>query len=168
MVYLYFVSKKTPTKSLKKFSLLNIFFLYVWFSPWKATILSTCWNLKSNKQIHKMKFVNHKANFVSLEIVSKSRNPRINQLLKFPSTSQIVKSFQKDKGLLRSTLIVELMKAYDSIEWKFMISCLLAIGAPKVCALHRSVYKFFQVFNRLVYLESVYFNKTENFLFKIL
>ena len=115
-----------------------------------------------------MKFVNHKANFVSLELVSKSRNPRINQLLKFPSTSQIVKSFQKDKGLLRSTLIVELMKAQDSIEWKFMISCLLAIGAPKVCALHRSVYNFFQVFNRLVYLESVYFNKTENFLFKIL
>jgi hypothetical protein len=43
----------------------------------------------------------------------------------------IVCDYHKQKGKPRCTLKVDLMKAYDSISWEFILHCLLCFGAPR-------------------------------------
>jgi hypothetical protein len=44
---------------------------------------------------------------------------------------EIVRNYHKDKGAPRCTLKIDLMKAYDSVNWEFMIYCLHCFGFPK-------------------------------------
>jgi hypothetical protein len=44
---------------------------------------------------------------------------------------EIVCGYHKQKGKPRCTLKVDLRKAYDSINWEFILHCLLCFGAPK-------------------------------------
>jgi hypothetical protein len=44
---------------------------------------------------------------------------------------EIVCDYHKQKGKPRCTLKVDLMKAYDSINWEFILHCLLCFGAPR-------------------------------------
>jgi hypothetical protein len=43
---------------------------------------------------------------------------------------EIVSDYHKDSGRPRCTLKVDLMKAYDSISWAFILHCLRCFGAP--------------------------------------
>jgi hypothetical protein len=43
---------------------------------------------------------------------------------------EIVRNYHKDTGKPRCALKVDLMKAYDSVNWKFMIHCLHYFGFP--------------------------------------
>jgi hypothetical protein len=43
---------------------------------------------------------------------------------------ELVCDYHKKKGRPRSTLKVDLMKAYDSISWDFILHCLSCFGAP--------------------------------------
>lgn len=43
---------------------------------------------------------------------------------------ELVCNYHKKKGSPRCTLKVDLMKAYDSISWEFILHCLLCFGAP--------------------------------------
>jgi len=46
---------------------------------------------------------------------------------------EVVCDYHKDKGALRCTLKVDLMKAYDSLDWEYVLHCLQCFGAPKRC-----------------------------------
>jgi hypothetical protein len=41
-----------------------------------------------------------------------------------------VKGYHKNKGKARCAIKVDLKKAYDSVEWNFILMCLLAVGCP--------------------------------------
>jgi hypothetical protein len=56
-----------------------------------------------------------------------SKNISENVLL----AQEIVRDYHKDKGNPRCTLKVDLMKAYDSINWDFMMHSLHCFGFPK-------------------------------------
>jgi hypothetical protein len=56
-----------------------------------------------------------------------SRNISENVLL----AQEIVRDYHKDKGNPRCTLKVDLMKAYDSINWDFMMYSLHSFGFPE-------------------------------------
>jgi len=43
---------------------------------------------------------------------------------------EILKDYHKDKGEARCTIKVDLMKAYDSLGWDFILLCLTYLGAP--------------------------------------
>ena len=41
-----------------------------------------------------------------------------------------MKGYHKNKGKARFAIKVDLKKAYDSVEWNFILMCLLAVGCP--------------------------------------
>jgi hypothetical protein len=41
---------------------------------------------------------------------------------------ELVKGYHKNKGKARCAIKVDLKKAYDSVEWNFILMCLLAVG----------------------------------------
>jgi hypothetical protein len=43
---------------------------------------------------------------------------------------ELVKGYHKNKGKARCAIKVDLKKAYDSVEWNFILMCLLAVGCP--------------------------------------
>jgi hypothetical protein len=43
---------------------------------------------------------------------------------------EMVCDYYKEKGNPRCTLKVDLMKAYDSVSWDFILHCLICFGAP--------------------------------------
>jgi len=43
---------------------------------------------------------------------------------------ELVRSYHRKEGLPRCTLKVDLMKAYDSVNWDFIIQCLICFGFP--------------------------------------
>ena len=43
---------------------------------------------------------------------------------------EIVRNYHKEKGVPRCTLKIDLMKAYDSVNWDFMLHCLHCFGVP--------------------------------------
>jgi hypothetical protein len=42
-----------------------------------------------------------------------------------------VSDYHKSKGKARCALKIDLMKAYDSVSWKFILHCLSCFGAPR-------------------------------------
>jgi hypothetical protein len=44
---------------------------------------------------------------------------------------ELVCDYHKAKGPPRCTLKIDLMKAYDSVSWDFILHCLLCFGVPK-------------------------------------
>ena len=56
----------------------------------------------------------------------KGRNISENVLL----AHELVKGYHKNSGLGRCTIKADLRKAYDSINWNFIIMCLIAAGCP--------------------------------------
>jgi hypothetical protein len=44
---------------------------------------------------------------------------------------EIVHDYHKSKGTSRCALKIDLMKAYDSVSWDFILHCLVCFGAPK-------------------------------------
>lgn len=42
---------------------------------------------------------------------------------------ELVRDYHKEKGKARCTLKVDIMKAYDSISWDFILHCLSCFGA---------------------------------------
>jgi hypothetical protein len=44
---------------------------------------------------------------------------------------ELVHDYHKSKGAARCALKVDLMKAYDSVNWEFILHCLLCFGAPR-------------------------------------
>jgi hypothetical protein len=45
---------------------------------------------------------------------------------------ELVRGYHKEKGNPRCTLKVDLMKAYDSVNWEFILHCLYCFGFPKI------------------------------------
>lgn len=45
-------------------------------------------------------------------------------------TQEVVKNSHRGDGKPRCTIKVDLMKAYDSVSWEFILLCLLCVGAP--------------------------------------
>lgn len=43
---------------------------------------------------------------------------------------ELVRNYHKEKGIPRCAVKVDVMKAYDSIDWDFVLQCLHTIGAP--------------------------------------
>jgi hypothetical protein len=43
---------------------------------------------------------------------------------------ELVKGYHKNKGKARCAIKVDLKKAYDSVEWNFILMSLLAVGCP--------------------------------------
>jgi hypothetical protein len=43
---------------------------------------------------------------------------------------EVVCDYHKEKGTPRCTLKVDLMKAYDSVDWEYILHCLYCFGAP--------------------------------------
>lgn len=43
---------------------------------------------------------------------------------------ELVRNYHKEKGIPRCAVKVDVMKAYDSIDWNFVLQCLHTIGAP--------------------------------------
>lgn len=43
---------------------------------------------------------------------------------------EVVRDYHKNEGKPRCTLKVDLMKAYDSVNWDFMMHCLFCFGFP--------------------------------------
>jgi len=43
---------------------------------------------------------------------------------------KLVKGYQKNSGLGRCAIKVDLRKAYDYVNWNFIIMCLIAAGCP--------------------------------------
>jgi hypothetical protein len=43
---------------------------------------------------------------------------------------ELVSDYHKSQGKPRCTLKVDLMKAYDSVDWSFVLHCLISFGAP--------------------------------------
>jgi hypothetical protein len=44
---------------------------------------------------------------------------------------EIVSDYHKNNGKPRCTLKIDLMKAYDSVSWDFIVHCLKCFGAPQ-------------------------------------
>jgi len=42
-----------------------------------------------------------------------------------------VSDYHKSKGKARCALKIDLMKAYDSVSWNFILHCLSCFGAPR-------------------------------------
>jgi hypothetical protein len=59
----------------------------------------------------------------------KGRNISENILL----AQELVKGYHKNKGKARCAIKVDLKKAYDSVEWSFILMSLLAVGCPPIC-----------------------------------
>jgi hypothetical protein len=45
---------------------------------------------------------------------------------------ELVRGYHKKKGNPRCTFKVDLMKAYDSVNWEFILQCLHCFGFPKI------------------------------------
>lgn len=45
-------------------------------------------------------------------------------------SQELVRDYHKENGTPRCTLKVDLMKAYDSVNWEFILCCLQSMGAP--------------------------------------
>jgi hypothetical protein len=58
----------------------------------------------------------------------KGRNISENILL----AQELVKGYHKDKGKAGCAIKVDLKKAYDSVEWSFILMSLLAVGCPPI------------------------------------
>jgi hypothetical protein len=43
---------------------------------------------------------------------------------------EVVCDHHKDKGAPRCTLKIDLIKAYDSLDWNYVLHCLRCFGAP--------------------------------------
>jgi len=43
---------------------------------------------------------------------------------------EVVSDYHKEKGVARCTLKVDLMKAYDSLDWEYVLHCLQCFGGP--------------------------------------
>jgi hypothetical protein len=43
---------------------------------------------------------------------------------------EVVNDYHKEKRKAHCTLKVDLMKAYDSLSWEYILHCLQAFGAP--------------------------------------
>ncbi len=43
---------------------------------------------------------------------------------------EVLKNYHKDDGRASCTMKVDLMKAYDSVNWDFIIQCLVCLGFP--------------------------------------
>jgi hypothetical protein len=43
---------------------------------------------------------------------------------------EVVCDYHKQKGIPRCALKVDLMKAYDSLNWEYILHCLKCLGAP--------------------------------------
>jgi hypothetical protein len=44
---------------------------------------------------------------------------------------ELVSDYHKSRGKARCALKIDLMKAYDSVSWRFILHCLSCFGAPK-------------------------------------
>ena len=57
------------------------------------------------------------------------RRPQLRQIILL--AQELVKNYHRDKRPTRCAVKVDLMKAYDSIHWDFVLQCLLAVGIPQ-------------------------------------
>lgn len=44
----------------------------------------------------------------------------------------LVKRYHKEKGKARCAIKVDFKKAYNSVEWNFILMCLMAVGCPPI------------------------------------
>jgi len=43
---------------------------------------------------------------------------------------ELVRNYHRKEGAPRCTMKIDLMKAYDSVNWDFIIQCLVCLGFP--------------------------------------
>ncbi|CAA7014936.1 unnamed protein product [Microthlaspi erraticum] len=80
------------------------------------------WNILGTEVISSI------SHFFTSSFMPKATNSTILTLIpKFP---ELVNGYHKDKGPKRITIKVDIAKAFDSVSWEFLFSCLEGLGLP--------------------------------------
>jgi hypothetical protein len=67
------------------------------------------------------------------DLISPSQTPFVKWRIiseKILLAQELVKCYHRNKGKARCAIKVDLKKDYDSVEWNFILMCLLAVGCP--------------------------------------